>query len=72
MGELVVVAAGIIGFVTIAGWLLASADLRSRSARNPPLPQATWVCWVDRRFGEMCEPANRLPPVRRHYARDVY
>jgi hypothetical protein len=72
MGDLVVVAACVLGFVTAASWLLAGAELRSRNVPAHPARPTEWVCWLDRRYGEMCEPANRPPTVRRHYARDVY
>jgi hypothetical protein len=72
MGEVAVIGAAVLGFVTATSWLLAGAELRSRSApAHPPRP-TEWVCWLDRRYGEMCEPADRQPPVRRHYARDGY
>jgi hypothetical protein len=71
MGELVVVAACILGFVTATSWLLAGAELHSRSAPTHRPPPREFVCWVDRRYGEMCEPAGP-PPPRRHYARDIY
>jgi hypothetical protein len=67
----VVVAACVLGFVTAAGWMIAGADMRTiRATRQPPLQQATLVCWIDRRYGEMCMPADRPPPARRHFAGD--
>jgi hypothetical protein len=59
-GDLVVLGACVLGFVTAVGWLIAGAELRSRSApAHPP----RWVCWIDRRYGEeMCEP---IPDGRR-------
>jgi hypothetical protein len=72
-GELVIVAACVLGLVTAGRWLIAGADLRGRAARQPPLQQREIVLWchVDRRGYEWCErePVYR-PPVRRFYARD--
>ncbi len=70
-GELVVVAACVLGFVTAGSWLIAGADLRSGSAQPPPpasrevwyqeYPRERQVCWWDRRYGgEICEPPYRL------------
>jgi hypothetical protein len=69
-GEILIVAACVLGLVTAGSWLIAGADLRSRSARQPPAPQV-WHCWWDRRYGgDICEPPYRLPPVRRYFLRD--
>jgi hypothetical protein len=68
LGELVIVAAYILGIVTAVGWALAGLDRRSRTVR-PALPPTEYVCWHDRLYGEMCLPADRPPVVRRHYAR---
>jgi hypothetical protein len=72
MGDLIMVSVSVVRIVTVAGWLVAGAELRSRSVPTHPPRPTEWVCWLDRRYGEMCEPADRPPPVRRHYARDGY
>jgi hypothetical protein len=66
------VAISIVGGVTGVGWIIAGADLRIRERPRPPAPRPDLICWMDRRYGEMCAPADRPPPVRRHYARDFY
>jgi hypothetical protein len=69
-GELVIVAACILGFVTAGSWLITGADLHSRTTRQPP-PAQVWRCWWDRRYGrEICEPPYRQPPMRRYFMRD--
>jgi hypothetical protein len=72
MGELIAVGLCILGAVTAAGWLIAGAEMRGKSTPTHPPRPTEWVCWIDRRYGEMCEPAYRSPPMRRHYARDGY
>jgi hypothetical protein len=71
-GELVIFAACVLGIVTAGSWMIAGADLRSRSARQlPPPPREVWHCWWDRRYGgNLCEPPYRLPPGRRYFMRD--
>lgn len=70
-GELVVVAACVLGFVTAGSWLIAGADLRSSFVQQlPPASREVWyqedpgrlqACWWDRRYGgEICEPPYRL------------
>jgi hypothetical protein len=66
------VAVCVVGVVTIVGYVLAGAELRTRSGTPRRAPPKEYVCWTDRRYGEMCEPADRQPTARRHYARDVY
>jgi hypothetical protein len=71
-GEMVILAACVLGFVTAASWLIAGYELRTRSTpTRPPRPTEWVVCRLDRHFGEMCQ-TDRPPPVRRHYARDGY
>jgi len=75
-GDLVIIAACILGFVTAASWLIAGADLHSKTVQQPapaqqPPPAQVWRCWWDRRYGgEICEPPYRLPPMRRYFMRD--
>jgi hypothetical protein len=67
LGELVVVAAAVLGIVTAVSWALAGMD-RTRIARQPQQPAAEWVCWVDR-YGEICRPVDHRPGPRRYFAR---
>jgi hypothetical protein len=70
-GELVIIAACVLGLVTAGSWLIAGAELHSRSARQPAVPREVWHCRWDRRYGgDICEPPYRLPPVRRYFMRD--
>jgi hypothetical protein len=75
IGELIAVAVLLLGVVTLSSWVVAGYDVYARMAR-PDRPRSSpsgWeVCRLDRHFGEMCAPADRPPPARRHYARDVY
>jgi hypothetical protein len=59
--------------VTACAWLLAGYDAYSRIAR-PDRPPRELVCWMDRRYGEMCEPVERWLPdgPRRHYVVSYY
>jgi hypothetical protein len=65
--QLVMVAVFLIGVVTLGAWLFAGLDVYAKMAR-PDRPPRELVCWMDRRYGKMCEAADRPPPVRRHYA----
>jgi hypothetical protein len=67
MGELMVVAACILGIVAGAGWMLDKGKVA-----RPSAPPTTWACWVDRRYGEMCEPAARPFAPRRHFVHDFH
>jgi hypothetical protein len=71
-GELLVLSVCVVGVVTVVGWIIAWTDRRAPGVQRPPLEQARLVCWIDRRYGEMCEPAYRSPPMPPHYARDFY
>jgi hypothetical protein len=71
MGELVMIAVCVVGIVTIVGRVVAGAELKSRERLRSSPPR--WeVCRFDRQFGEMCAPADPPPPVRWHYARELY
>jgi hypothetical protein len=61
-GELVIIAACVLGLVTAGSWLIAGAELRSRSAQPPSPPsREVWYWWWDRRYGgDICEPPYRL------------
>jgi hypothetical protein len=77
VSELLAVVVFAVGLFAVASWIMAGVDVRSRAARYEPYqpapaPRERLRCWRDYRYGEMCEPADRSPPVRRHYARDVY
>jgi hypothetical protein len=70
-GELVIVAACVLGLITAGNWLITGYDVRSRAARQPP-PMAArevWHCWWDR-YGEICRPVDRGMQIRRYWARD--
>jgi hypothetical protein len=71
-GDLVIVAACVLGFVTAGIWLIAGADLRNRSAWQQPAPavREVWYCWWDRRYGDICERSYRLPAARHYFPRD--
>jgi hypothetical protein len=63
MGEVAVIGAAILGFMTVGRWvLLADTDMR-REARQPR-PPVERVCWRDR-HGEVCESRQQAP--RRNY-----
>jgi hypothetical protein len=61
LGELIVVAIFGLGVFTAAMWLIAGWEMRSRPAPTHPPRPTEWVCWTDRRYGEVCEPAAWRP-----------
>jgi hypothetical protein len=66
MGELLAVGVCVVGIVTVAGWVIAGAEPRSKSVKPPS--REIWRCWYDRRYGaEICQPPYRLPPSRRYW-----
>jgi hypothetical protein len=73
-GELIVVAAAILGIVVAVIWLRDGYDLHSRIARHDRPPGQWLHCWRDRYGGELCRPEDRGPPgyapVRRHFVSD--
>jgi hypothetical protein len=59
-GDLVIVAACVLGLVTGISWLIAGADLAGGFARQPPAPREVWHCWWDWRYGgDICKPPYR-------------
>jgi hypothetical protein len=70
-GELLVIAAAILGIVVAVIWLRDGYDLHNRMARHDRPPGQWLHCWRDRYGGELCRPDDRGPlGYRRHYARD--
>jgi hypothetical protein len=66
IGDIVAVGLCVIGAAMVVTWVIAGMDPRVREhPRAPQWERAAMVCWIDRRYGEMCVPEDR-PPVRRH------
>jgi hypothetical protein len=63
-GDLIIIAACVLGFVTAGNWLIAGVDPHSGTVRqSPSAPREVWHCWWDQRYGEICQPSYRLPPM---------
>jgi hypothetical protein len=82
VGELLAVAIGVVGVVTIVGWVVIGFDVSTRLARHqaPPFDRVdrrdadlrpTWRCWWDPRYrDQICQPVYPGAPSRRYWARE--
>jgi hypothetical protein len=78
VGELLAVAIGVVGIVTIVGWVVTAHDasIRARQAQAPPfervdrIDRSVWRCWWDDRYrARLCEQVPTWAAPRRYPAR---